>query len=70
MKNAYQEKGKANTKKKDTYENVYALYEGRKLTLNAFRSGVFPIKSTQGKGLKILNPKQMLTNISCASKSR
>ena len=28
--------------KRDTYENVYALYEGRELTLNAFRGGIFP----------------------------
>ena len=53
--------------KKETYERAYALYEGRELTLNAFRSGIFPIKETQRKGcpsnlatwLKILTPKQM-----------
>ena len=27
---------------------------------NAFRSGIFPTKEKQGKGLKILTPKQML----------
>ena len=53
--------------KKETYERAYALYEGRELTLNAFRSGIFTIKETQRKGwpsnlatwLKILTPKQM-----------
>ena len=41
-------------KKINTYESTYALYESRKLILNAFRSGIFSIKETQGKGLKIL----------------
>ena len=27
--------------KKDTYESANALYEGRELTLNAFKSGNF-----------------------------
>ena len=39
-------------KKRDTYESVYNLYEGRESTLNAFRNGIFPMKSTQEKGLK------------------
>ena len=39
-------------KKRETYESIYALYEGGKLTLNAFRNGIFPIKSTQGKILR------------------
>ena len=32
--------------KRDTYESVYALYEDRELTLNAFKNGIFSIKST------------------------
>ena len=51
-------------KKIDTYESAYALYEGQELTLNAFRSWIFSIKSTPGKGLKILTPKQMLQRLS------
>ena len=39
--------GKA--KKQNLFDSVNALYEGRELTLNAFRSGIFPIKATQGK---------------------
>ena len=35
-------------KKGNTFESVNALYEGRKLILNAFRSGIFPIKEKQG----------------------
>ena len=37
--------------------SVNALYEGRELILNAFKSGIFPIKGKQGKVLKILTPK-------------
>ena len=52
--------------KRDTYESAYTLYEGRELNLNAFKSGIFPIKATQGKGLKILTPKQMLQRLPMA----
>ena len=45
-------------KKRNTYKRAYAPYAGQELVLNAFRSGIFPIKETQG--LKILIPKQML----------
>ena len=37
-------------KNQNTFDSVDALYEGWKLTLNAFRSGIFPIKEKQGKG--------------------
>ena len=30
-------------KKRNTYKSVYALYEGRELILNSFRSGIFQI---------------------------
>ena len=46
--------------KNDNYESAYALYEGPELTLNVFKSGIFPIKAAKGEGLKILSPKQML----------
>ena len=36
------------------FESVNALYEGRELIFSAFGSEIFPIKQTQGKGLKIL----------------
>ena len=35
------------------------LYERWELTINAFKSRIFTLKSTQGKGLKILTLKQM-----------
>ena len=71
--------GKA--KKQNTFDSVNALYERRELTLNAFRSGIFPIKATKGEGrprtlasrpsdlakqLKILTTKQMLQRLPIA----
>ena len=53
-------------KKTDTNESEYALYESRELILNAFESGVFPIKATKGEWLKILTPKQMLQRLPIA----
>ena len=53
-------------KKRDTFVSVSAPYEGRELTLNAFRSGIFPIKEKKGKGLKKLTPKQMLQGLPIA----
>ena len=47
-------------KERNTFETVNALSEGRELILICLRSGIFPIKETQRKGLKILTPKQML----------
>ena len=42
--------------------------KGRELTLNAFKSGVFRIKATQGEGFKILTPNQMLQRLPKALK--
>ena len=53
---------KGKDKKGDIYESAQALYEGREVTLNAFKSEVLPKKTTQGEG-KILNPKQMLQRL-------
>ena len=36
-------------KKRNTFESVNALYKVRELILNAFRSGIFPIKATKGE---------------------
>ena len=46
--------------------SVNAFYECQELTLNAFESGIFPLKEKQGKGLKILTPKQMLKRLPVA----
>ena len=66
MINLDQDQMKVRIKKPDTYESAYALHESRELTLNAFKSEIFPLKSSQGKGLKILTPKQMLQRLSIA----
>ena len=42
-------------KKWNTFNSVSVLYEGRELTLNAFRSGIFPIKEKKRKRIKIIN---------------
>ena len=49
--------------KTDTCKSVCALYESRELIPNAFRSGIFPMKEKQGKGLKLLTPKKMLQRL-------
>ena len=36
-------------KKQNTFDSVNAFYEGQELTLNAFRSGIFPIKKHKEK---------------------
>ena len=53
-------------KKRDTYESARTLYESRELTLNTFKSGVFPLKESQGKGLKMSTPKEMLQRLPIA----
>ena len=59
-------KTKGKDEKRNTFDSLNALYEGRELTLNAFKSGIFPIKEKQGKGLKILTPKQILQRLPIA----
>ena len=49
--------------KKEIYESACALYEDWELILNAFKTQIFPIKETQGKGWKILTSKQMLQRL-------
>ena len=49
--------------KQTTLDNINALYEGRELILNTFRSGTFPMKEKQGKGLKIITPKEILQRL-------
>ena len=49
--------------KRDSYESANVLQYGRELTLNAFKGGIFPIKATKSKKLKILTPKQMLLRL-------
>ena len=48
------------------FDSARNLCEGRELVLNAFKSELFPSKSTEGTGLKILTPKQMLQRLPIA----
>ena len=45
---------------------VHMLLYAWELTLNTFKSGIFPIKATQSKGPKILIPKQTLQRLPVA----
>ena len=40
-------------KKQNTFNSVSALYDGRELTLDAFRGEIYPIKEKQGKTIFI-----------------
>ena len=53
-------------KKRNTFESANALDEVRELVLNAFKGWLFPIKEKQGKGLKLLFPKQMVERLTIA----
>ena len=49
-----------------TYENANRLLKGRQKVLNGFKRNIFPIKATQGNGLKILTSKQILQRLPIA----
>ena len=51
---------------KTTFDSANALYEGWKLTLNAFKRGKLPSKPSPGKELKIFTSKQVLQRLSKA----
>ena len=53
-------------RKRDVIDSVKNLYKRRELVTNAFKSGLFPLKSTTGEGLKILSPKQLLQRLPIA----
>ena len=53
-------------KRRNTFDGISAIYEARKLTLYAFKSGIFPTKATKGKGLEIWTSKQILQILSIA----
>ena len=52
--------------KKNILNSTQNLYYGRELVINAFKSELFPLKSTTGTGLKVLTPKQMLQRLPIA----
>ena len=45
-------------KKQNTFDSVNRICECQDLTLNTIRRGILSINKKQGKGLKILTPKQ------------
>ena len=53
-------------KKCNTFESVNVRYKCRESTLNAFKSGIFSLKLTQKKGIKVLSSKQTLQWLSIA----
>ena len=61
-------------KKRHTFDNLSELYEGQELTLNAFKSRIFPIKAKKCKRrppnlamqLKMLAPKQKFQRLPIA----
>ena len=46
--------------KRNVFDTAKNLYEGRELVINAFKNGLFPLKSATGTGLKIWTSKQIL----------
>ena len=60
MINLDQDQKNARIKKGNTCESACALYEGWELTFNAFESRIFSIKFHTSKGIKILNPRQVI----------
>ena len=46
-------------KKKNTFHSVRAVQVARKLTINTFKSGIFPIKATLGKA----RPSDLVTRL-------
>ena len=48
------------------YGSINAIYEGRKLSLNAFKSEIFPLKPIQGKIIKLLTSKEILQRLPIA----
>ena len=60
-------KDQKNINIKKAFDSVIAIYEGWESAFNAFRNGIFPIKEKKnGKGPKILTPKQMLQRLPIA----
>ena len=59
-------KNKDDKNKRNAFNTAKNVYEGRDLVINAFKSELFPLKSTTGTGLKILTPKQILQRLPIA----
>ena len=53
-------------KQKNILNSAQNIYYGSELVINAFKSGLLPLKSTTGTGLKVLTPKKMLQRLPIA----
>ena len=53
-------------KEQNTYDSTNVPYEGQEFILNAYKSGIFPIKETNGEELKIVTARPMLQKIPIA----
>ena len=51
---------------KNKRNTTKSLYEGKELVVNAFKSGLFPLRSPTGTRLKISTPKQMVQRLPIA----
>ena len=51
---------------KNILNSAQNLFSGREIVINAFKSGLFPLKPTTGTGLKVLTPKQILQRLPIA----
>ena len=54
------------SKKENVLNTAKYLYNGREWVINAYKSRLFPLKSTTRTGPKILAPKQMLQRLPIA----
>ena len=66
MINLDQDQNKVRTKKINTYESINALYECPEVTINGFKSEIFPKRATKCEELKIVSPKQMFQRLPIA----
>ena len=60
------ESKKGKIRKNDIFDSVRDLHKGRELVINTFKIGLFSLKSTTGRGLKTLTPKQLLQRLPIA----
>ena len=61
-----QETQREKKRKRDTYESINALYEGREMVFNTFKKGIFMLPRTKDAGLKMLTLKQLLQRLPIA----
>ena len=66
FKNRARPRSKGDKQRKNTFKSINALYQGTELVLNDFKSGIFPLKPTQGSRMKLLTPKAIFPRLSIA----